>query len=794
MVTETQTNVKVGTKPVALAVKPDGIPAELRALNRWVVWKIEWNGKKWTKVPYRPDRRHASSTDPSTWSSFAEALAAYRAGNWDGIGLIHLHSDGLTGIDFDHCRDRETGTIDPWARAEAEALDTYTEASATGTGLRAYAYGKKPGRRCKKDHVEIYDGLTAEGKQGGRFLTVTGCRLDGYPAEVQERQQQIEALYRKTFGDGASCGNDKAKNNGEAHANAFTFKARGGDCPLPLNEAERARWNCLGTDKTDRINALFSGNTSAYATASEADLALCFFLLVLTNGDRARAEQLFNDSALGKRGKWKDRQGYRDRTFAEAAKDFTPWRDDPAAKVTGAGGDQIHLTDLGNARRVVARHGADLRYCHPWKTWLTWDGKRWAEDQTGEVVRRVKETQAALYRETAEAIRSLGDVGDDEDRKGRLASLARLLKHALAWEDARAVGRCLDLARSEPQIPVLPPNLDADTWLLNCTNGTVDLRTGHLRRHRREDLLMKLAGAAYDPDATCPLWERCLLRWMGNNAALVGYLQRVVGYCLTGDVREQALWFLYGTGANGKSTFLLTLLALLGDYGLQTAPELLTERRGEAHPTERADLFGRRLAATIETEEGKRLAEALMKQLTGGDRVRARRMRQDFWEFDPTHKLFLAANHKPVVRGTDLAVWRRIKLVPFTVTIPDKEKDKALPEKLRVEMPGILTWAVRGCRDWQARGLDEPEEVRQATAAYQAEQDTLATFLAQCCHLRPEMRVKASTLHDAYIEWSGDKVTRLREFGDRLRSMGYQDERKNNGYWWHGIGLIDAVA
>jgi putative DNA primase/helicase len=277
---------------------------------------------------------------------------------------------------------------------------------------------------------------------------------------------------------------------------------------------------------------------------------------------------------------------------------------------------------------------------------------------------------------------------------------------------------------------------------------------------------------------------------MDGNRDLITYLQRVAGYGLTGDVGEQCLFFFHGSGANGKSTLLGALLGLLGDYGMQAVNDLLIVKHNESHPTERADLFGKRFAATIETEEGKRLAEALMKQMTGGDKVRARKMRQDFFEFDPQHKIVLAANHKPTIKGTDFAVWRRIKMVPFVVTIQEEEKDKSLPEKLRAERAGILNWALRGCLDWQRHGLAEPDEVRQATAAYQAEQDTVAKFLAECCLVHPEAKVKVAALFDAYGKWSGDKYTSQPDFNDRVRAKGYESKQGTGGYYfWRGVAL-----
>jgi putative DNA primase/helicase len=374
--------------------------------------------------------------------------------------------------------------------------------------------------------------------------------------------------------------------------------------------------------------------------------------------------------------------------------------------------------------------------------------------------------------------------------KAEKERLVRLLKHYLAWEDARRVAACLEMIKSEPGIAVLPEDLDRDPFLFNLENGTLELRTGTLREHRREDLITKLAPVTYDPDATCPLWLAFLDRVLAGNDDLITYLQRVAGYCLTGDVSEQALWFLYGTGANGKSTFLSTLLAAFGEYGMQAVPELLMVKANESHPTERADLFRKRLVCTIETEDGRRLAEALMKQMTGGDKVRARKMRQDFFEFEPTHKILLAANHRPVIRGTDHGVWRRIKVLPFTVTIPEAEKDRDLATKLRAELPGILNWMLRGCLDWQRYGLGEPEEVTVATDAYRADQDLVAGFVAECCHAHSTLKAPAAALYEAYGRWSGDKTTTQRSFGDRLEAMGYQRERTNKARFHHGIGLL----
>jgi putative DNA primase/helicase len=387
--------------------------------------------------------------------------------------------------------------------------------------------------------------------------------------------------------------------------------------------------------------------------------------------------------------------------------------------------------------------------------------------------------------------------GEQTTLQEKLAKAIAVLKWALKSEAAPRLSAMIALAESEPTIPVLPYQLDADPWLLNCLNGTIELRTGTPRAHRREDLLTKLCPVEYDAQATCPRWIAFLSDVMAGNQALISYLQRAVGYSLTGSVEEQCLFFPHGTGQNGKSTFLGVLQAMLGDYAMQAIPELLIVRGNEQHPTERADLFGKRFVATIEVESGKRLAEALVKQLTGGDRIRARRMREDFWEFEPTNKIWLAANHKPLIRGQDYAIWRRIKLIPFTVKIADEKKDPTLPEKLKGELPGILAWAVRGCQEWQRIGLAEPAEVTQAVHAYQAEMDTIGQFLRDCCVLRPEradIKTQSSILHEAFCKWSGDYNVSQKAFSERLLELGYTKKEGGDGrMYWLGIGLIVGV-
>ena len=444
---------------------------------------------------------------------------------------------------------------------------------------------------------------------------------------------------------------------------------------------------------------------------------------------------------------------------------------------------RFSLTDFGNAERLAHGYGQDLRYCHEWGRWLVWTGKRWELDRAGLVQRLAKKTVRAIYAEAASVV-------DDERRK-------EIAKWGMRSEAKNRVDAMVSLAESEPEIAVLTEDLDSDPWLLNVANGALDLRTGELRPHKRADLATKQAGAAYDPDARCPLWLAFLDTIMGGNQDLVGFLQHAIGYSLTGDVSEQVLFFAYGTGANGKSTFAETITALLGDYAQKAPRGMLTMRPAGADsvPNDVARLPGARFVVSNEVDEGRRLAEAQVKDLTGGDTLTARFMRAEFFEFKPTHKLWIYGNHKPVVRGTDEGIWRRMRLIPFTVTIPGDKQDRKLCAKLRAELPGILAWAVRGCLDWQAHGLAVPAEVREATAAYRAEMDVLADFLLDRCVMTPTAEVSKTALFNAYQIWceaNRERPLGKIAFGSRLKERGLADGTtgREKTRAWLGVGLL----
>lgn len=434
-----------------------------------------------------------------------------------------------------------------------------------------------------------------------------------------------------------------------------------------------------------------------------------------------------------------------------------------------------HCTDLGNGRRMASQHGPWLRYAG---RWFVWDGMRWAKDATGEVERRAKETARHIVGEAQAAT-------DDERPK--------LMKWAMASESATRIRSMIEMARSEPPVAVSGEVFDRDPMLLNCPNGTVDLRTGELRSHRREDMITKVAGAPFDLSATCQLWLAFLARIFDGNESLISYIQRALGYALTGLTAEQVFFFLYGLGKNGKSTLLEVMRAVLGDYALAGSfSMLLVNKNGGGPRNDIARLRGARFVTAIESGAGTTLDEAVVKQLTGGDTIAERALYQEASEFRPTHKLLLAANHKPVIKGTDEAIWRRVHLIPFTVEIPEPERDKHLDEKLMREASGILAWLVGGCLEWNRIGLNPPQEVLAATANYRAEMDDIGPFFDARCVVEPRASVKAGELYAAYKSWAeevGESPISQTAFGLRLGEKGFAVKKRESGKHRMGIRL-----
>jgi len=431
-----------------------------------------------------------------------------------------------------------------------------------------------------------------------------------------------------------------------------------------------------------------------------------------------------------------------------------------------------HLTtDQANANRIVARFGKHMIVVAG--QWHGWDGRRWRKDD-GEVYKRAMDLSKVIHGE-ADGWRA--KKSDNEDERKKNADIAdALVKWALRSEMKATFEAAMGLVKRVHTVD--ESQIDGNPWLLNCLNGTVDLRTGEIKPHDPADFITKLCPVVFDPSACAPQWEETLAKVTLEERAparpLVSFLQRWFGYCTTGSTREQQFVVHYGQGSNGKSTIIETVASVLGDYAGSAAPGLLMSKTHDSHPTEIADLFGRRMVTAHETGEGGMLREDFVKQATGGDKMKARYMRADFFEFSPTHKIQLLTNHKPMIKGQDTGIWRRVLLMPYLARFGPQEdvvagrahhvRDTHVMERLAAERQGVLAWLVRGARVWFQEGLQPPDAVLVASREYQSEQDRVGQFVLECCATGPDCRAVLSGgfdggLYEAYRVWCGEGGT-----------------------------------
>jgi putative DNA primase/helicase len=463
-------------------------------------------------------------------------------------------------------------------------------------------------------------------------------------------------------------------------------------------------------------------------------------------------------------------------------------------------------SDVGNAARLVDRFGADVRWCDvaQGEGWLVWDGKRWAPDamrRVDSLSRQVAVDVVTYAADLQQRARAAAAAMGQTSTPALQRSLALLRTEAKAWtqwaRQSEMQAHLLAVAKvARTDVAISHEDLDADPWLLNTQNGIVDLRLDAQRPHEREARMTKLTGTELGNRYGCPTWIAFLTRIMGGSEEMVSFIQRVVGYCLTGSTREQCLFILYGNGSNGKSTFLDTVRAVLGDYAMHARAETFVRDSRGGIPNDIAALRGARLVTASEPEQGEQLDEGLVKEMTGDAAMTARFMRSEFFTFTPTFKVLLATNHRPIIRGTDHGIWRRIRLVPFTETIADHEKDRDLGTKLAAEAPGILAWAVQGCVEWQRIGLAPPMVVTEATQDYRADMDILSEFIEEKCMLYAT--VGNTALYQAFSAWSaanGERPRSHRWLTRALTDRGYkQDPNRSAGRRWLGLSLREQPS
>lgn len=679
------------------------VPTQLQERAQWVCWNA-------AKAPRNPKTgRAASSTNPRSWATFEEAVEALERHDHVGVGFVVTDDDPFTCVDLDHCVD-PGGVVTDDKQAVIDQLDSYTELSPSGTGVHVWVKGEPPGSRRRIEGTEIY--------ASERYFTVTGDVIRDQP--IEERTVQLTELYEETFGNTIAVD--------------FTPERRSSPALSDEEVIERAR----GARNGEKFARLFDqGDLSEHdGDDSRADMALVQILAFWTQ-DEEQLDRLFRQSALY-RDKW-DRQSYRDLTINRALENLTEtWQ------ATWLDPDDERRTDVWNAEQLVRLQGENLRHSKA-VGWIGWDGSSWRVDH-----------EAAAYRAAIATAKNYYPMAEELDSPEEREAL---IKHAIRSEGSGRLDAMLKIARMLPEIELhanaFDRVFDRQPHLLPVENGTIDLQTGQLREHRREDFLTKQAPVNYEPDARSELWQRFLDDIFVGDADLIALIQRAVGYCLTGDVSERVFFICHGEGRNGKSTFLETLGSLLGhDYAKSTRPEMLMRQERHSGPNnEVAGLRGHRFVWSVETRDRERLDEGRVKALTGGDRITARLLYREPFTFVPQFKLWLGTNHPPVITESAEAIWDRVRLIPFRRRFTEEEQDKQLKEKLLQELPGILNWALEGCRMWQRDGLGAAPAVQQATAAYRERMDPVGRFLAAVVEDAPGESVGSTDLYRSFERW-----------------------------------------
>lgn len=431
-------------------------------------------------------------------------------------------------------------------------------------------------------------------------------------------------------------------------------------------------------------------------------------------------------------------------------------------------------SEIALALQFADQHGGYVRHVAKWGQWVLYDGKKWNEDET----RTVFGLSQDLCRKAANATNKAGE------------------RKALASAKTRAA--VLSLASDDPKLAAKIDQWDLDPWLLNTPDGAVDLRTNVIGPHRTEDYMRKITAVSPDPSCPIPLWTSLLEKVTQGDSAYQRYLARMSGYALTGSVREHALFFLHGHGGNGKGTFLNTVANIMGDYHSVAPMETFIASQFDRHPTDLAGLAGARLVTATETEEGRRWAESKIKALTGGDPITARFMRQDFFKYMPQFKLIILGNHRPGLQSVDESIRRRMHLLPFKFTVSKAEKDTALDEKLKREWPGILSWMIDGCLEWQQTGLQPPHAVTEATEEYLNEEDALTKWMEESYGREPNGFVTVAELFGSWSTWAsanGEEEGSSKRFSQRLVAMGFRpDRRKEGGRGFKGLKSVRYMA
>jgi putative DNA primase/helicase len=772
----------VDEKPLAVIL--DNIPGELPPFARWVCWRAVFDGRNLTKMPVLASnpRSAARKNKPADWCDFSSAVESYlqhrdsaNGSRVDGIGIVC--GAGLVAIDMDECVGAD-GELTPEAADVVRRFNyTYAELSPSGRGVRLFLLGELPGKSitAKAAGVELYG--------APNYVTVTGHRLEGAPTTVATGGEELTKLYAEL--------DAKVK---------LAVKGRRSKA-TPPRRADRPASTPRGADEAvkmalrfnrSKAEPLLGGDTSGYPTVSEAELALANILAFYAGpGGEAAVEEAIRSSGLG-RPKNDERRGDSTHLALTVAKAYTGRTDFYGDRGGGAvtlnvvateggvidgpadWGNEATLTEVGLGRRLVAKAGGTLRWVTEHRDWMRWDGRRWLHDGGGLLATQIGK---AVGKELWDELHRLGPDGVKK----------WMLTFTKAAGSAKTIRAAVELARSEPGVPVSVTAMDADPWILNCRNGTLNLQTFELLPHDHAQLCTHLAEVDFDPKANAPRWRQFIDEVTGGDAELAGFLQRSLGIVLSGDVREQHLWIHHGLGANGKSTALEVIAEMMGSYAGPAPAELLLarERGGEAE-RQLVPLAGKRLVLTAELPAGRRWDEVTVKRLTGGDTLAARKLYGEQFEIRPSWKLHVAANHRPAVRGTDHAIWRRLLLVPWSQRFDGARADAGLGEKLLAERSGILNWLLGGLQQWRGSGLLPPESVTTATGEYAEENDSIRTWMDEKTVRTPKAVAEVNELFKSYSDWCdarGERGVSFKELALELERRGFKSRRESSGLY-----------
>lgn len=721
--------------------KYSAIPQELKGYKNWVCWQAYPDPKSHSGISKKPINPRtggfAMPNNSDTWSDFETAVR--ESAKYSGIGFMFSNSP-FFGVDLDDMpndiQDYQNGGADNIISEFVNTLQSYTEFSQSKTGVHIICKGTLPeGRRKAKN-----DSGGFEMYENGRFFVVTGnyCSEYGY---INDCTESVKPLHSKYLGKAAEPKPNK-------------------NITVNLNSVDDIVRAACSAKNGSLFKALYSGDFSAYSSQSEADMAFCNMLAFWCGCDAEKMDAIFRQSGL-MRDKWDRKQSgttYGVITLQKAisgcSQTYNPKKQNDYSISIGNGKviqtvDEEKMRaytfdDMGNAERFVDLFGENVRYCYTEKKWYFYNSMRWSVDNLGVILRMADKCVEAMKAEAKLYLQA------DEESGGDMAkAFEKHMKSSRSNKSKKAM-----LNEIEHHLPILPIQMDRYKMALNTPSGIINLKNGDVKAHNPEYYFTKITSVDCAEAADCPRWLAFLDDIFAGDKDLIRYIQKAVGYSLTGSTAEQCAFFLYGTGRNGKSTFIDVIRDVFGDYAANIQPETIMVKSSQSNAinSDIARLKGARLVTSVEPNEGVRLNEGLLKQLTGDDTVTARKLYSEEFEFKPEFKLWMATNHKPIIRGTDTGIWRRIHMIPFNVQIPEDKVDKNLTHKLKAEMTAIFKWCIDGCLMWQREGLQMPAAVLKSVREYRREMDVISAFIEDKCTL--EGTVQASMLYAAYASWA----------------------------------------